>query len=185
MAAPRSSWRRGNLVLAGSHEPTGEDLGEEISRQVEEGLRAIDLEAIGRQAGEEMEAAMARLRVKLDGMDWERVGQRAQQAVERAMAQMQRDVDRLAAKAARHQESLERRAEREAERLTRLERRWQRPAWPQPAEAVVAESRTRGSAEPPQPEPDLDEERLSILRMVERGQITPEDAELLLDALSG
>jgi hypothetical protein len=32
-------------------------------------------------------------------------------------------------------------------------------------------------------EPDLDQERLSILRMVEQGQITPQDAEMLLDAL--
>jgi hypothetical protein len=34
-----------------------------------------------------------------------------------------------------------------------------------------------------EPEPDLDEERLSILRMVEQGQISPEEAEMLLDAL--
>jgi len=30
---------------------------------------------------------------------------------------------------------------------------------------------------------DLDEQRLSILKMVEQGQITPEEAEMLLDAL--
>jgi len=33
------------------------------------------------------------------------------------------------------------------------------------------------------PEPAREEERLAILRMVERGQITPEEAEMLLDAL--
>ena len=31
--------------------------------------------------------------------------------------------------------------------------------------------------------PATDEERLSILRMVEQGQISPEEAEMLLDAL--
>jgi hypothetical protein len=35
----------------------------------------------------------------------------------------------------------------------------------------------------PIPEPDLEEERLTILRMVEQGQVTPEEAEMLLDAL--
>ena len=34
-----------------------------------------------------------------------------------------------------------------------------------------------------EPGPDLDEERLSILRMLEQGQISPQDAEMLLDAL--
>jgi hypothetical protein len=34
-----------------------------------------------------------------------------------------------------------------------------------------------------EPGPNLDEERLSILRMLEQGQIAPEEAEMLLDAL--
>ena len=41
-----------------------------------------------------------------------------------------------------------------------------------------------GGLEPAgEPEPSLDEERLSILKMVEQGQITPEEAEMLLDVL--
>ena len=35
----------------------------------------------------------------------------------------------------------------------------------------------------PEPEPDRDQERLTILRMVEQGQITPKEAEMLLEAL--
>jgi hypothetical protein len=47
-----------------------------------------------------------------------------------------------------------------------------------PPETTQAES-----GPPVEPAPDLDEERLSILRMVEQGQISPEEAEMLLDAL--
>jgi hypothetical protein len=43
---------------------------------------------------------------------------------------------------------------------------------------------TEGATEPIEPELDLGEERLSILRMVEQGQISPQEAEMLLDALS-
>jgi hypothetical protein len=198
----------GNVMLGGGRPPFA-DMGEEISRQVEESLhtidwegmgrqveeslRAIDLEAIGRQVGEEMEAAMSRLQVKLEGVDWDRVGHRTQRTVERAMERMQRDMDRLVVKAERGRERLERMAEREeriaereARRRERLERKLRRAAqrlhehdvqvdvegWPGGANVEAVESG-----------PDLDEERLSILKMVEQGQITPEEAEMLLDAL--
>lgn len=172
---------RGNLVLGGGRGETGADLGEEIARQIEESLQGLDLEAIGRQVSEEMESALSRLQVKLEGVDWERMGVQTQRAVERAMEQMQRNMDRMVDKAARHQERLERKVERE-------QRRWAKAAGagqdavdievgdraPEP-EAAAAAAASAGA--------DLDAERLSILRMVEQGQITPEDAEMLLDAL--
>jgi hypothetical protein len=173
----------GNLLLGGGRETVGTGLGEEISRQVEEGLRAIDLEAIGQQVSEEMQSAMSRLRVKLESVDWERMGVRTQQAIDRAMDRMQRDLERMAERTARQQERLERQAEKQARREERLERKltgadpsqaqyevevdWEE--WP------VEESASAG--------PDIEEERLSILRMVEQGQITPVEAEMLLDAL--
>jgi hypothetical protein len=90
-------------------------------------------------------------------------------------------------KAARHQEKVERKMEREQRRLERLERRRQKGAGREPgvqadlgdpaAEAAYTDD---GAMELG---PDLDEERLSILRMVEQGQISPEEAEMLLDAL--
>jgi hypothetical protein len=174
----------GNVMLGGGGPAFGADLGAEISRQVEESLRAIDLEAIGRQVSEEMESAMSRLQVKLEGMDWQRLGLQTQRAVERGMEQMRKNMDRTVEKAARHQERMERRAEREAQRLERLGRRRKKVEeesdWPAAGAAEWADD--EGSAG--MPGPDLEEERLSILRMVEQGQITPAEAEMLLDAIA-
>jgi len=168
---------KGNVTVGGGPEAVGTELGEEISRQINEGLQALDLEALGRQVSEEMEGALSRLRVKLEGVDWERMGQRAQQAVERAMERMERDMDRAMDQVGREQERLQRRLEREALRRERRERRHGVQVdfgWEEEMEA---------EAGAPDPGPDLDEERLSILRMVEQGQISPEEAEMLLDAL--
>ena len=173
---------KGNILLGGGQGGIGADLGEEISRQVEEGLQAIDLEAIGRQVGEEMEAAMSRLRVKLEDVDWDRVGRQAEQAVEMAMDRMERDMDRMVGKAAQHQEKVERKAEREARRRERQERRG-RGGWQEEPAATAQDPPAKAAYEATEPESDLDDERLSILRMVEQGQINPEEAEMLLDAL--
>jgi hypothetical protein len=182
---------RGNVMLGGGSPEasagTGSELGEEISRQIEASLQAIDLEAIGHQVSEEMDAALSRLQVKLESVDWERIGVQSQRTVERAMEQMRRNMDRMVEKAARHQEKMERKVAREQHRLERLERRRQGAVGREhevqvdvgdPAAGAVY--RDDGAAEPG---PDLDEERLSILRMVEQGQIAPEEAEMLLDAL--
>jgi hypothetical protein len=172
----------GNLVMGGDRaEPRsgGADLAEEVSRQIEESLQGLDLEAIGRQVSEEMESALSRLQVKLESVDWERMGVQTQRAVERAMEQMQRNMDRMVDKAARHQEKLERKLERE-------QRRWARSA---EAGRGKVDLETEGGRLEPAAEAaasagvDLDAERLSILRMVEQGQIAPEEAEMLLDAL--
>lgn len=208
---------KGNAILGGGPKSPGAKLRIEIKRQVEEGLgaipdleaitrqvedsiRSIDMEAIERQVNEGMEQALSRLRVKLEGVDWDKVGRRTERAVSRAMEHLQRDVGHLAERAAHQQERLAqraerqrdylvRKAEREARRLERMERNLRR------SEARMRRRHAEGSvedvSEPAWDEeeaadmerPDLDEERLSILRMVEQGQITPEDAEMLLDAL--
>jgi hypothetical protein len=173
---------KGNVVLRAGEAPVGADLGEEISRQVEESLSAIDLDAIGRQVGEELEQAMSRLRVKLENVDWDIIGRQAQQTVERAMDRMQRDMDRLAEKAKRQQERLERRAERETRYQQRRARDYPRATAQARGSAAEPNAEDEGGFEPP--EPNLDDERLSILRMVEQGQITPAEAEMLLDALT-
>lgn len=191
----------GNALLAGSGPSVGAEFGEEISRQVEasvnaidfeavgrqveESLRAIDLESIGQQVSAEMEQALSRLRVKLESVDWDRMGHRAERAVERAMDRMQRGSERFSAQSARQQEHLEQMAAREARRMERMERKLQRAAQRQQHnDRMEGTHRSAGeTAETMAPSPNLDEERLSILRMVEQGQITPEDAEMLLDAL--
>jgi len=179
----------GNVVLGRGHEDEeelceeaedelelcGAALGAEISRQVEESLRAIDVEAIERKAREAIERAMAQMRIKLEAIDWQRVGYQAEAAMERSLGQMQRELDRLSEKASRQQEKMQRRAEqreRQAERQRRQAGKVHTVAWqagqPKPA---------------PAPAPSFDEERLSILTMVEQGQISIQEAETLLDAL--
>lgn len=169
---------RGNILLGGCGPAFSVEVGDEISRQVEESLQAIDLEAIGRQVSEEMESAMSRLQVKLESVDWERIGLHTQRSVERAMEQMRRNMDRMVEKAARQQEKLDRKLEREKRRQERAERRHRSGA-----EVEMPEMANSEANEPWEPEPDLEEERLSILRMVEQGQISPGEAEMLLDAL--
>ncbi len=181
----------GNVMLGGGSSEAGAamgaELGEEISHQIEASLQAIDLEAIGRQVSEEMDAALSRLQVKLESVDWERIGAQSQSAVERAMEQMRRNMDRMVEKAARHQEKVERKVEREQRRLERQERRRHKVAGrEQGTQEELADAAAEAAYRedgPVEPEPDLDEERLSILRMVEQGQISPEEAEMLLDAL--
>lgn len=182
---------KGNVTVGGGSEAVGAELGEEISRQINESLQALDLEAIGRQVSEEMEGALSRLRVKLEDVDWERMGQRAQQAVERAMERMERDMDRAMEQVARHQEQAARYQERMARHQERLQRRMEREAQRRERRGQRHgvevdfgwEEEMEAEAGAPDSGPDLDEERLSILRMVEQGQISPEEAEMLLDAL--
>jgi hypothetical protein len=175
---------RGNILLATAEPGIRIELGEEISRQVEESLAAIDLGAIGAQASEELNAAMSRLQVKLESVDWDRIGVQTQQAIQQAMEHMQRDMDRAVEKAERHQERLQRRLEREALRRERAELRRQRAEGRRHAVEVTVDEWAADEAEEDYgPGPDLDEERLTVLRMVERGQITPEEGEMLLDAL--
>jgi hypothetical protein len=177
---------QGNVMVGGSEPGINIELGDEIARQVEEGLRAIDLEAISRRASEEMEAAMSRLQVKLESADWGRIGLQSQKAVERAMEQMRRNMERMTEKAAQQQERLERRVERERDRLERIERKRRstaRPGASADPETAEWDAGEEEDFEIVDPQASLDEERLSILRMVEQGQITPEEAEMLLEAL--
>lgn len=176
----------------GEWEAWGSRLGEEISRQVQESLGAIDIDALSRRATEEIQRAMGRLRSKLEDVDWERMGSQAQGAVDRAMSQMQRDIDRLAEKAARQQERSARQQERAARMAERAAERQERRAgrgsygeWVPPVPPVPPvpfgppHPGHPGAPEPP----SFTEERMAILKMVESGKITPEEASKLLDAL--
>jgi hypothetical protein len=179
----------GNILLGGKDGvqiEVGAELADEVARQLEEGLAAIDFYAIGRTVGAEMDEAMARLQVKLEGVDWDAFGVRTQQAVERAMDHLQRNVDRMAAKAARQQERFERRLGRERLRAERRAHRVHKEGGNRVSVEIVVEGDPDEAAYEEyeaEPGPDLDEERLSILRMLEQGQIAPEEAEMLLDAL--
>ncbi|MBN1661321.1 MAG: hypothetical protein JXA93_23205 [Anaerolineae bacterium] len=198
---------RGNIILGGDNGggwtisvEMSEDIArqmEEAARQVEEAMRSIDLEAIGRQVSGEVEEAMSRLRVKLEAVDWERMGHRTEEAINRAMSRIQQDMDRMAERAARYQERAARQQAAAAERQARVDARAQARAARHEAHGATANGpdawANEMEAEAGQPDgwqegagsggADLNEERLSILRMVEQGQISPNEAEMLLDAL--
>ena len=82
-------------------------------------------------------------------------------------AEARRRVERVAEKARR---SAEREAERARLRAERAERRWRRAS---------------GRRARPRRTPATDEERMRVLRLVEAGKVTPEQAADLLSALEG
>ena len=161
----------GNILMGGKGPLISVELREEVSHQLEESLRvmeeslrAIDFEAIGQQISAEMDRAMSKLQVKLADVDWENLGRRTQRSIERAMEHMQRDIDRAIERTQRRQEKLERMTERAAYREHLAHRGMGVPRAARPA-------------------PDLDAERLAILKMLEEGTISAGEAETLLEAL--
>jgi hypothetical protein len=144
-------------------------LGMEEGTQVE-GLPLdfiADLEGLGTQIETRIAEAMAemedRLAESLGRIDSEEIRLHAEQATERALRAAGR-----AAEQARH--AAEREAERARMRAERADRRWRRAS---------------GQRSTPKREPVTDDERMQVLRMVEEGKITPEQAAELLAALEG
>jgi hypothetical protein len=126
-----------------------------------------DLEGLGAQIEARVADAMtemeARLEESLGRIDSDKIRRQAEQASERTL--------RAAGRAA---EQVRRAADREAERARlraeRSERRWRRASGRRPR---------------PRQEPATDEERMRVLRLVEEGRVTPEQAADLLAALEG
>jgi len=115
-----------------------------------------DLEGLSAQIEWQVNEAVAKMTSRLE----ESLGQVDSGAIRER-------VDRATEQARR---KAERAAERARMRAERAERRWR-----------------RASGQPPrsEPEPASEEERLRVLRMVEEGRITPEQASELLAALEG
>lgn len=136
-----------------------EDLDLEFATEME-GLGAV-IEARITEAMAEMEM---RLQESLGRVDSEAVRQRVERGAEHARQAMEQAAERA-----------RRAAEREAERARlhreRAERRWQRVSGQRP--------------HPPRAESVTDEERMRVLRLVESGKITPEQAAELLAAMEG
>lgn len=126
-----------------------------------------NLEQIGPMVEARVNEAMAEMEIRLDQglgnldsekirLKIERVAEKSARAAERAAEQVRRTAEREAQKA--HM------------RAERAQRRWDRAS---------------GKKVQPRPEPASQEEQLRILRMVEEGKITPEQAADLLAAMSG
>jgi hypothetical protein len=140
--------------------------------ELEEGPAAgldfmADMEMLGAQIEARIAEAMsemgARLEESLGRVDSEAIRRRVERATEQAL----RQAGRATAQARRR---AEREAERARLRAERAERRWQRASGRRPR---------------PTREPATDEERMRVLRLVEEGKITPEQAADLLAALEG
>ncbi len=138
-----------------------------LEASLQEGLRHIDGERIRSYA--------------------ERAAEKAQRAAERIAEKAQQAAEREAERARR---SAEHEAERARMRAEHAERRWQRASgYPTPPEPPVPPAPPHAPTPseaytPPMPSADeLREERLQVLRMVQEGQLTPEEAAKLIAAL--
>ena len=126
-----------------------------------------DLDGLGTQIEARITEAMAEMEVRLDEslgrIDSEQIRLQMERAEEQAFLKTEQ-----AAKKVRR--AAEREAERARLRAEQAERRWQRASGRKPH---------------PKREPATDEERMRVLRLVEEGKITPEQAAELLAALEG
>lgn len=136
---------------------------EGVAREGAEFDFPADLEDLGLVIESRIAEAMTELEARLE----ESLGRVDSEAIRRR-------VERSARRARQAAEQARRAAEREAQRARlraeRAERRWQRATGQRPR---------------PRREPPSDEERLRVLRLVEEGKISPEQAADLLAALEG
>lgn len=142
---------------------------------------AFDLEGLGNQIKEKFNAEIGRFSEEIEsklGPDFgQELSNRIAQKMEQAAAKAERAAERAARQAERAAERATAQAERSANRnRARMER------------VVVRRSPGRppgtGKAAQDAPKPDTTEEKLKILKMVEQGTITPDEAAMLLEALS-
>jgi hypothetical protein len=133
--------------------------GSVMLRSVEPGEAfglSAGLEELGAQIEWQVNDAMAELATRLESSLGRWDPEPMRRKIEEATEQARRKAEQA--------------AERARMRAERAERRWQRASGERPR---------------PQPKPASDEERLRVLRMVEEGRLTPEQASELLAALEG
>ena len=127
-----------------------------------------DLEGIGGQIEARISEAMAQMEVRLEESLGRIDSEQFRLDMERVKEQAMRRTEKAAERA---RQVAEREAERARMRAERAERRWRRAS---------GQKERR-----PKREPATDEERMRVLRMVEDGKLTPEQAAELLAALEG
>ena len=124
-----------------------------------------DLEGLGAQIEASIAEAMAELETRLGGslgyLDSEKVQHQIERTTEKARLKAEQEVEKARRKVEHETEKTRLRAER-------AERRWQ-----------------RASGQRSRPELVSDEERMRVLRLVEEGKISPEQAADLLAAMEG
>lgn len=124
---------------------------------------AADLEGLGSLIELRIAEAMTEMQTRLE----DSLGQIDSEAVQRRVEQA---AEKVRWKTEKARLKMEQEAERARLQAERAERRWRRFS---------------GEREPPPEQSVSDEERLRVLRLVEQGQISPDEAADLLAALEG
>jgi hypothetical protein len=139
----------------------------------------FDMNNLGERISREVEAHVSRLTANLQsqfGPDYTQdMADRIARQAEKAAAKAERAAERAAAQAQRQAEKMARRHGSHG--------RWAGPIPPQPPRPPYPPR----PSQPPQPSRTkaTTEEQLKILKMVEQGIITPEEANTLLEAIEG
>ncbi|MGC8873023.1 MAG: SHOCT-like domain-containing protein [Chloroflexia bacterium] len=156
--------------LASNWEQTFEDFTRQMERWAEELRRKLE-QADWQKVGREVEEATARIaqvvESRLREIDLERIGEGVHEAAERAKSVDWEKIGRKVERAARQS------AEWVQASLRRLQERLQQQS-SQAAETPASQ---------PHEGPVRDDERMAVLRMLEEGRLTAEEAAALLDAL--
>lgn len=121
----------------------------------------LDLAGLGEEIASKVNEHVARVTAELDSRFGPDFSQRITEKAERAAAQAEKAAERAVRKFEKH-------IERAAQRQARAGRSWAPPPPPSPAQP-----KKKSTAE----------EQLKILKMVENGTITPDEAAMLLSAL--
>lgn len=130
----------------------------------------LELESMAEELERNIEVHMARMEAKLKDIDHEAIRRKAEKAAEQVRLKALRAAERSRLKA------------------ERAERRWERlsPSPPRPPRPPRAPRRGRVSSPPPPPAPPVTaDERMMVLRMVQDGKISPDEAARLLEAMEG
>jgi hypothetical protein len=134
---------------------------------------SLDFENLGERIGREVEAQMSRLSAEFQN-------QFGPEFAQKMAEKMTRQAEKAAARAERAAE----RAQQQAEKQTRWQSNWGAPPPPPPPPRPAKPGKPTKATKPPEPKA-TPEEQLKILKMVEQGVISPEEANTLLEAIEG
>jgi hypothetical protein len=181
----------GNIVISGQMpefeipdfevelESTFEGMGDAIGQQIEAQIEA-QMQMMEEQLNEQISNMTMNLGASgLSPEQLERINQRAREASQRAAARaeekMRQAQERLERRMVATQQRIEQKARVAEARARRHERHGTGFGWPI----------TPVDSSSPQNDPVSDEERLTVLHLLEQNKITLEEAEALLSALEG
>ena len=126
----------------------------------------LELESVAEEIERNIEAHMARLHAQLEAklgrIDHDAIRQKAEKAAANARRKAEHAAERVRLKAERAQ------------------RRWERVGTRRPSRPAPGAPPQRGTVEPV-----TDEERMTVLRMVQEGKITADEAARLLESMGG